>query len=450
MKALFHFFTSVRLAIVLLIIIIIASVLGTLIPQGRSAEEYLVRYGQLGGILERLRFTRLYQSFWYISLLASLGLNIVVCTLTRLTPKIRRGFRPLVEADPKNIQALKIKERFRLTVEPGAAKEAVKKELARRRYRIKESTSEGRISLLARKRVFGWFGSDIVHMGLLVILTGGVVSGLFGLKQSLSFVENQTLPVLEANFSIRLDRFITEYYPNGSVRDWKSDLTVIEAGRPVRQKTIEVNHPLTHQGYVFYQSGYGWDWQNPTLQIWAKKSSDPSYLRKLSVKVGEKVALEEENLKVSAVRFLPDFVLDEKRQPGTRSLEPNNPAAFIEGWKGEERIFSGWIFARYPDFSRLHGAKEPDLSFELKDTKAPQYSVIQISKDPGVPFIWVGCSLLMAGLFLAFYWPTREVRLVIEESGGKSEVTAGGISAKSQEAFRQEFSDLMSAARKTT
>ncbi|MDH7512707.1 MAG: cytochrome c biogenesis protein ResB [Clostridiales bacterium] len=449
MRAVIKFLTSVRLAIVLLILIICSSILGTLIPQGRSAEEYLVRYGQLGGLLQRLQFTRLYQSFWYVGLLVFFGLNIIICTLTRLMPKIRRVFRPLVDADSKNIQALKIKEKFRLTIEPGAAKEAVKKELVRRRYKIKESTSEGRISLLARKRVLGWFGSDIVHLGLLVILTGGVVTGLFGLKQSLSFTENQTLPVPRADFSIRLDKFTTEYYPNGSVRDWKSDLTVIEAGQSVHQKTIEVNHPLTYKGYVFYQSGYGWDWQSPALEVWVKKSSDPAYLRKLSLKVGEKSVLEEESLQVTVVRFLPDFVLDENRQPGTRSLEPNNPAAFIEGWNGGEKVFSGWIFAKFPDFSRLHGAKETELSFELKDIKAPQYSVIQISKDLGVPLIWAGCSLLMAGLFLAFYWPTREVRLVIEESGGKSEVTAGGISAKSQEAFMKEFSDIMSAARKT-
>lgn len=449
MKALLHFFTSVKLAIVLLIIIIIASILGTLVPQGRSGEEYLVRYGQLSGFLQRLQFTQLYQSIWYIGLLAFFGLNIIVCTLTRLSPKIRRVFRPLVEADPKNIQALKIKEKFRLALEPGAAKDAAKKELERRRYRVKDTEKKGRIFLLARKRVLGWFGSDIVHLGLLIILAGGILSGLAGFKGSLSFAENQTLPVPGADFSLRLDKFITEYYPNGSVRDWKSNLTVIDAGRAVRQKAIEVNHPLSYEGYVFYQSGYGWDWQSPTLEVWVKKSSDPAYLGKLSLNVGEKSALEDESLQVSVVRFLPDFVLDEKREPATRSLEPNNPAAFIEGWEGEEKVFSGWIFAKFPDFSRLHGAKETKLTFELKDIKAPQYSVVQIARDPGVPWIWVGCCVLMVGLLLAFYWPTREVRLVLEESGGKSEVTAGGISTKSPEAFRQEFSDIANAVRKT-
>jgi hypothetical protein len=54
----------------------------------------------------------------------------------------------------------------------------------------------------------------------------------------------------------------------------------------------------------------------------------------------------------------------------------------------------------------------------------------------------------MLGLFIAFYWPTREIRLVHEESQGKTEIAAGGISAKSQEGFQSEFERIMNALRK--
>jgi cytochrome c biogenesis protein len=130
-------------------------------------------------------------------------------------------------------------------------------------------------------------------------------------------------------------------------------------------------------------------------------------------------------------------------------LEPNNPAAFIEGWEGPEKVFSGWIFAKFPDFSRLHsGAKEPDISLELKDVRAPNYSVIHVAKDPGVSLIWIGCVLLMAGLVLAFYWPTRELKIILEDSQGKTDVTAGGISIKSREVFQAEFESIINSLRK--
>ena len=51
MKALIQFFSSVKLAIVLIIIITAASILGTFIPQNRGIEEYTVRFGQLADLL---------------------------------------------------------------------------------------------------------------------------------------------------------------------------------------------------------------------------------------------------------------------------------------------------------------------------------------------------------------------------------------------------------------
>jgi len=449
MRAFLRFFTSVKVAITLLIILICASILGTLIPQDRSSQEYLVRYGQIGGLLQRLQFTRLYRSVWFVSLLALFGLNIIVCTIERLPPKLRRALRPRFEAEPKNLLSLKIKDRLKSTLPLAGARDAAKKELARHHYRPRVDEAGARIFVVARKRVFGLFGSDVVHLGLLVILTGGIISGLGGLRSSLTLVENQTLPVPQAGFSIRLDKFSTELYPDGNVKDWKSDLTVIEDGKPLYQKPIEVNHPLSYRGFVFYQSGYGWDWQNPSLEIRIKKKSDAAYLQKLRLFVGKAASLEGESLEVTATRFFPDFILDENNQPATRSLEPNNPAAFIEGKQGEETVFSGWVFAKFPEFTSMHSAKETDLVIELKEVEAPQYSVIQVAKDPGVTLIWIGCTLLMAGLFLAFYWPTREIRLVLETIQGKTEITAGGISAKSREAFEAEFNGIMNSLRKT-
>ena len=112
MKSLIRFLSSVKLAITLIIIIVIVSILGTLIPQGRSAAEYADRYGSLAGWLMRLRFTDLYHSAWYIALLSLLALNTVVCTLTRLGPKLRKTFRPNLEAEAKALLALKDSARF--------------------------------------------------------------------------------------------------------------------------------------------------------------------------------------------------------------------------------------------------------------------------------------------------------------------------------------------------
>ncbi len=447
MKALIKFFSSVKLAIFLIIIIALASLVGALVPQQRSPDEYFVRYGQLAHFFQIIQFTRLYQSWWFLVLLFLLALNIIVCTLNRLSPKLRRVFRPRLEIEAKEINALRIKEKLKKDMALAKARQVLKKEFSLRHYRLKEKERENRLFLLARKKVLGLFGSDIVHLGLLIILAGGIAGGLAGFKENLTFREGEILDVPKAEFKLRLDKFQIEYYPNGSIKDWKSTLTVIEKEKPVLGKVIEVNHPLSYKGFVFYQSSYEWDWTNVSLEVWAKKKTDSSFLKKIEAKVGESANLEE-NIRIVLLQFIPDFIIDEKNEVASRSLQPNNPATFIEGWEEDRKIFSGWIFARFPEFSRIHSEQEMNFSFELKNFKAAQFSVIQAASDPGVNFIWLGCGLVMAGLFLAFYWPSREVRVILEESQKQTEFLAGGTAAKGREALESEFKEIMGSIRR--
>jgi len=449
MKSFFNFFSSVKLAIFLLIFITIASILGTLIPQQRSPGEYLDRYGDIANFLIRLEFTKLYQSWWFISLLFLFAVNILVCTLTRLSPKLRKAFQPKFETEKKKLLSLKTTASFKKNQNLEKTIPDVQKMLSSKHFRLKTDQNENTAFLLARKRLLGLFGSDIVHLGLLIIIIGGIISGMSGFRTNLNISEGKTIPVPQADFELRLDKFVTEYHPNGSVRDWKSTLTVIENGSDVLSKTIEVNHPLSHKGFVFYQSSYGWDWENPTLEIWAKKKNDPAFLKKFELGVGEKAQIGEENIEIAVINFVPDFIIGENNEIATRSLEPNNPAAYIEGWREEEKVFSSWIFAKFPDFGRMHSAIETDLSFEFKDLRAAQYSGIQMSKDPGVNFIWVGCTLLMVGLFVAFFWPTREIKIILEESQNKTDLTTGGIAAKNREDFQSEFDKIMESIRRS-
>jgi len=442
------FFCSVKLAIFLLIIITLASMLGTFIPQHRSLDEYVAHYGQFANLFNRLQLTKLYQSLWFIALLCLFALNIIVCTLTRLSPKLRKAFHPKLEMESKEISVLKIKEEFKKNISLDKAKKELKRELSSRHYRLKEAKRENKTFLLARKKILGWFGADFVHIGILIILAGGIISGAGGFRKDLTFTEGDIRGIPGAEFKLRLDKFETEYYPNGMVKDWKSTLTVIENEKPILSKVIEVNHPLSYKGFVFYQSSYGWNWTNTSVGIWVRKRKDPSFLRKIDVTVGERVRLESENIHISVLNFIPDFVINERNEIISRSLQPNNPAAFIEGWEGDEKIMSGWIFSKFPDFARIHSEKETDLSFELKNFNAGQFSVIQAAKDPGVNFIWVGCTFLMIGLAFAFYWPTREIKVILEESQGKTKVIAGGIASKSREALQSEFEKIMTSLRR--
>lgn len=447
MKSILKFFNSVKLAIFLIIVIIAASVLGTLIPQERSAQEYTARYGQLAGFMMRLQLTRVYHSVWYVGLLLFFSLNIIVCTLTRLGPKLKKALRPRVQTDAAGLLSLKSSDRFK---KPGTLetwKEYLRRELQARHYRVRETSTPPQGHVLARKRTLGWFGSDIVHAGLLTILAGGILSGLAGYRDYLSLMEGQSAAAPRADFSVRLDKFETELYPEGGVKAWKSTVTVVEAGRDVLTRVVQVNHPLSYKGINFYQSSYGWDWTRPALELWIKKTSDAASVEKHTMRPGEKISLAG-GAEMGVTRFVPDFIIGQDKQVESRSDQPNNPAAQVQITQAGRTLFSAWVFASYPDFTGMHAGGEAEYGVELKDVQAPQYSVLEAAADPGADIIWVGSALVMAGLFLAFYWPAREIKAVLHSDQGKVEITLGGLTAKNREAFESEFQGILSSLRR--
>jgi cytochrome c biogenesis protein len=431
MKRIIKFLSSIKLAIVLIIILAVASILGTLLPQaprgldpvqyGEWLTNVAGHMGSITGLLDPLQCFRLYRSFWYLALILFFALNLIVCTLTRLSAKLKRASRPAVGSDPKALQALKNKDRIKKNVPLAAVRTAAESKFKARRYKVRSEASGSRVSLLARKRIGGIFGSDIVHVGLLIIVAGGLISALTSIRGNMQLREGQVLAAPGADFSIRLDKFSMIYYDDARIPDpeqrpiksYISQVTVLEGAREVLSRAIEVNHPLNYKGYNFYQSSYGYDQGRPEAapvdlsfelksfeggryEIWAKKASAPDFLKKVTLKIGERAVLDEaQGIAVSALKYLPDFVLGEGNQPESRSDQPNNPALQIEGFQGSERIFSGWLFAKYPDFAQMHAAGKPGGA-------AKPYSVIEAAKDPGVPLIWLGCLLVMAGLGLAF------------------------------------------------
>ena len=453
MKSAWKFLSSVKLAIVLIILLTVASIVGTLIPQGRSLAEYSARYGSLSGLFMALRLTRLYQSAWYLALLLLFSANIVVCTITRFGPKWRRAFRPAPDAEAKSVASMRASARFRLPLTLAAARDRVAGRLRSRRYRLDESAKDGKTVILARKRRLGWFGSDVVHLGLLVIIAGGFTSGLGVRRSELSLTDGQTADVPHAAFQLRLDKFETDYYPQGGVKDWKSTVSVIERGAPVLTRVIEVNEPLTYKGISFYQQSYGWDWSRSRVVLELRKPGQPAVLKTVTLDVGQRAAVDSPDVTGIIVRqFVPDFVIGEGNQVQSRSEEPNNPAALVEAWKGEKRIFASWVFAKFPDFGQGHApntsAGAPELAVVLKDYSAAPFSVLEAAKDPGANLIWLGCLLVSAGLFLAFYWPPREIRVVLEGSQGKVDLAAGGQAAKSRQAFQAEFDGIFESIRR--
>ena len=91
-----NFFSSVKVGVSLIVITLIASTLGTIFPQEMyippnfpAAEYYQDQYGWLGKMYFELGFHNLYSSWWYLLLIASIGVSLVICSLDRVIPLYR-------------------------------------------------------------------------------------------------------------------------------------------------------------------------------------------------------------------------------------------------------------------------------------------------------------------------------------------------------------------------
>jgi cytochrome c biogenesis protein len=424
LKSLIRFLSSVRLAIVLFILVTAASVLGTLTAR-----------------------VNLFRTPAYLSLLLLFSINLLVCTLNRALPRLWRAAKPPLDWTAAGLAADPESHSIGLNRDLNSAASALRAALTARRYRVREARAEGAVRLLARKRTLGGFGADVVHLGVLAVLAGGVLSGVLGRKADLVLIPGRPADVLSAGFQVRLEEFLTERYPDGAVKDWKSRLTVLEAGTPVLTRTVEVNHPLSHRGVRLYQSSYGWNWDEARLLLRAGKRDDPSFERSVELRVGGEADIPGTDARVAALRFVPDFVLDGRNEVQTRSFEPNNPAVLVEVRAAGRTILTGWLFANYPEFNRVRETEATNLSLGLGEVRADQFSVLQAASDPGVPLIWLGCAILMLGLGLAFYWPPLEIRAAVEVRQGKAGAVLAGRAPKAREVLRADIESAAAAVR---
>ncbi len=79
-----QFLCSVKLAVIIIIILAVSCILGTVILQQLTPEEYVARYGEgLTKFFTIVQFTDVFHSYWFAFLLLLLCVNLGSCTIKR-------------------------------------------------------------------------------------------------------------------------------------------------------------------------------------------------------------------------------------------------------------------------------------------------------------------------------------------------------------------------------
>jgi len=123
----------------------------------------------------------------------------------------------------------------------------------------------GKIYITGEKGKIGRLGVHIVHLGVLIIIAGGILGGLFGYSGNIGILEGDTddAIVLKDNrtvklpFKIKLENFELSYYDNSTKpKQYTSDIVISDQG-PEKYFKVGVNNPAIYNGWHIYQASYG-------------------------------------------------------------------------------------------------------------------------------------------------------------------------------------------------
>ncbi|MGD9567012.1 MAG: cytochrome c biogenesis protein ResB [Sedimentibacter sp.] len=383
LKKFTNFLTSLKFGIVLFLIIAVYSIIGTVIPQGMDMKFYLEQYEVFGSLMIFLGFDHVYSSKIFLIIVFIFTVNLVGCTLKILPSQLRKMKDDYIPAKSKESENLYYED---INIEK--FKEVLKK----KKFKIIE-TENGEYAV---KHKVGYIGSSITHLGIIIIILGGVISNIFAEEGYINLIRGERADFDEYGFSLVLDDFYMTLREDGSVEQYYSELSIYEENEKINEEKIWVNNPLSLNGIDFYQSYYGWA---SKLNI---RDKDNVLLYESVIKDNFYDYYHPEDLTVLLYGFYPDFSMDKKGNPVSVSLEKNKPAYAVMLYKGEEYVSSHIVAPGQP--IEYNGIK-----IEFVDSVL--YTGITYRRDFGYYFVLLGCAVLTLGILLSFYFYPKYILL---------------------------------------
>jgi cytochrome c biogenesis protein len=466
-----NFFSSVKVGVSLIVITLIASTFGTIFPQEMyipptvlAEEFYQDQYGWLGKIYYELGFHNLYSSWWYLLLIASIGVSLVICSLDRVIPLYRALKRQKVT---RHEGFLKRQRLFGVTSTSETQNEEVfdqiKGKLKAKRYQIREEDG----NILAEKGRFSRWGPYVNHVGLIIFLIGCMLRFVPGMYVDsvlwLREGESKVIPETNGEYYLKNNQFILEVYDKDKddevfdeaidrvgmvAKNFQSNVTLykkngdtIPGENPelvkVKDEQIRVNQPLKFEDFSIYQVEYKLDELNKMSFALTNKETSEEYGNLTLDLFNPKTKYELSNgYSVEVLSYFPDFEFDEDGEPSTKSKIPNNPA-FIFKMFTPDKPDGEVSFVAIRQTIEPNGDNKYKMSFKSVETK--NVSGLTIRKDLTLWAIALGGAIFMIGVIQGAYWNHR--RIWIRRVNG--EIWVAGHTNKNWFGLKRELSVIL-------
>lgn len=275
--------TSMRTALFLLLLLAIASVPGSLIPQRSSDPNGVVKYfdtdPELAPILDSLQLFDVFTSVWFSSIYLLLFVSLIGCVL----PRTAHHLRALHSPPPRTPSRLERLDGFTsLTVadiDAALAIESARSVLHKSGYRVR-LFNKPHLSVSAERGYLRETGNLVFHTALIGVLLSVGIGGGFTYTGQRVIVEGQPFVNVLSDYSsfkpgrffdesmlppfrMVLDEFTVEYEQEnfnayGFPIDYEADVSISIPGEPISQGTVKVNQPLPLLGSDIFLLGNGY------------------------------------------------------------------------------------------------------------------------------------------------------------------------------------------------
>ncbi|MDY0303306.1 MAG: cytochrome c biogenesis protein ResB [Sphaerochaeta sp.] len=380
-----RFASSLKVAIVLLILIAAYIVIGTLLPQHGDPSLYLERYPRAGSLIIALSLDKAYSSLIFRVLMALFSLNLTLCTVISMKGQVKqldKGFFPSFQSEEFVIEDV---EREKLLAYCN-----------RRRYTIAD---DGTVIKAGTYR-FGVLGATITHIGILVLFIGAVIGSRSASDETVNLLPGNQHRFEKQGFTITLDDFHMTFQESGAVQQYISTLTITDDDGTTTSEALWVNKPLHHKGLGFYQANFGWA---SNLQI---ADDSGAVVAGGLMRSGYSYFYQPSHLTIYLYNYYPEMGIGHQDQPVKMSEREIDPYYAVILYEFGEPVGS-YIVA---PGDHIH-YKDLHIYF----THSVAYTGLLVRKDLSYPIVLTSFIIMLIGLFISFYLYPR----FISYEGGK-------------------------------
>ncbi|CAB4712085.1 unannotated protein [freshwater metagenome] len=466
--------TSMRTALSLLLILGVASIPGSLIPQRpqnpMKVSDYFKNDPTLAKWMDRLSLFDVFGSAWFSAIYILLFISLIGCVLPRTLEHFKAS-RALPPITPKNLEKM---EFFSTWQGNGNEYEVAKAYLKRKRFRIREF--EGALS--TEKGYLRETGNLFFHLALILILVGVSMGALFGMKgeaivnvgerftntpttyDSLTYgklFKDTNLPP----FTLTMNEFKAEYDPlTNAPKDYTLWVTATDTpGATPIKHIIKVNAPLSFGSTNVYLQANGY---SPIVTVRDKSGAivlqgpipflpqDGNLTSAGAIKVPD--SLPQLGFVAS---FLPTAARDKVRGGISAFPEALDPKLLLSAWKGDLGLDRGIPQSVY----RIDTSKMQKIGLEsLKIGQTYSFAEgsitfdgfvpwvnLQIVRDPGKIFALFGAILAILGLLASLFTRRRRLWIRVDED---NRVEVAGLAKNAAPGLENELTLLVEHLKK--